>query len=772
MKNKLQNILFLVFLLSTISFTLSAQTVGLVLSGGGSKGLAHIGVIRALEENNIPIDYVVGTSIGAIVGGLYAIGLTPDEMEALFRDEKFVNYYKGQVPEGQYYFFKDVSDDASAFGLGLSKNDSVISLVLPTNLVATQPMDFGILEYFTQYSAGANNDFDCLFVPFRCVGSDIYNNREVVFRDGDLGSSIRASMTFPFYFKPIEIDSVLFFDGGIYNNFPIDVMRNEFNPDIMIGVSVTSYSNKPNPDDLLLQIENMIMGEKKEYDVPPEEGVTLNIDFENVSLLDFHRVDEFTTHGYESCLKIIDSLKVRILRNEDSLQLSEERKIYRERLPILEFDKVYFDGINKSQQKYLENSFKVKSEKLTIRQLESEYYKLISDYQIETATPLARYNDTTGFFDVIFNVRKKKRADVLFGAGFSNGNSNQAFLGFNYKILNRVSLLLKSNVYYGRLYSSLHLSARLDIPTRVPLALEMAGNVNRFDYFKGSTRLFSLDFKPPYIINFDNNTRLDLIAPIQRFSVMKLGYSTGYQSYNYFQVSNFLQNDTSDFTTFVYNSVHYSIVRDNLNYKQYANKGALNLFSFRYVKGTESNIPGSTTALDDDYKQDMSWMQFQMLSDSYNRVSKHFTLGVYAEILLTNKPLFRNYTSSLLSAPVFSPIPHSKTLFLNNYRAHSYAAVGLKPIIVFSDRFNLRLEVYAFLPYEKILRSEPYDRIYQPYFSESFSYLHFMGSASLVYITPFGPIALSANYYDTESLRTFFMVHFGYILFNKRGLDY
>lgn len=748
-----------------------SQTVGLVLSGGGSKGLAHIGVIRALEENNIPIDYVAGTSIGAIVGGLYAIGLSPDEMEDMFRDPRFLNYYRGQIPDDQFYYFKKSSSDASAFSLGFAKIDSSINIVLPTNIVATQPMDFGIMEYFSQYTAAANNDFDNLFVPYRCVASDVYNSREVVFKGGDLGQSIRASMTFPFYFKPVMIDSVLFFDGGIFNNFPIDVMRNEFSPDIMIGVSVTSYSEKPNPDDLMLQVENLIMGAKKEYEVPADEGITLVIDFSNVSLLDFHRLDEFSEKGYNECLAIIDTLKRRISRTMPLEDVQKRREEYKNKIPVFKIDQLFVEGIDKRSKDYILKSLKGKNEKLTVRQFESEYYKLIQDYQVEAATPIAKYNDTTGFFDVTLQIKKEKRANVLFGAGLSTGYSNTGFVGFNYKILDRMSYLFNSNIYFGRLYSSLHLSGRADFPFQVPLAMEVSANVNRFDFFKGNSRLFSLDFRPPYLVQSDNNTRIDLFTPLSRMSMAKLGYSGAYQSYDYFQISNFLQNDTADFTSFAFNTVHFSLIRNNHNYLDYANKGGKSLISVRYVSGKERNDPGSTTLLTDQYEVSHSWLQFNAVSDTYSRISKHLAIGVYAELMVTTKPLFRNYTSSLLSAPAFTPTPHSKTLFLPNYHANSFAAIGLKPVVILSERFNIRLEAYAFAPFEKILKEEPYDQVYMPYYSERFAYIHLMGSAGLVYHTPFGPVAFTVNYYDTDSRSTFFMLHFGYVVFNKRGMD-
>ncbi|NLA25190.1 MAG: patatin, partial [Bacteroidales bacterium] len=120
-----------------------SQSVGLVLSGGGAKGIAHIGVIKALEENNIPIDYIVGTSIGAIIGSMYACGYTTEEMTEMILADEFYNWSKGEIPEQFYYFYKKNNEHADMFGLKFRKRQSSLSLAIPTNLVANQPMDMG-----------------------------------------------------------------------------------------------------------------------------------------------------------------------------------------------------------------------------------------------------------------------------------------------------------------------------------------------------------------------------------------------------------------------------------------------------------------------------------------------------------------------------------------------------------------------------------------------------------------------------------------------------
>src|SRR6056297_2550095 len=230
---------FLIFFISClIAFNSTGQSVGLVLSGGGAKGMAHIGVIRVLEENNIPIDYIAGTSIGAIVGGLYAAGYSPDEMEALFRSDDFYFWSTGHIQKEYRYYFTRPEPDPSWLELRLEKKEDKIRLLPPTNIIPDEQMDFAFMELMASTTAACRNDFDSLMVPFFCVAADIYNNREVILRKGDLGDAIRASMTVPLYFKPIEINDTLMFDGGILNNFPHDIMKDIYNPDFIIGHKV------------------------------------------------------------------------------------------------------------------------------------------------------------------------------------------------------------------------------------------------------------------------------------------------------------------------------------------------------------------------------------------------------------------------------------------------------------------------------------------------------------------------------------------------------
>ena len=236
---------------------ISGQTVSLVLSGGGAKGLAHIGVIKALEENGIPISNVSGTSMGAIIGGLYSMGYSPDEMIALFKTRDFSNWSKGRIDNDLRYNINSFTNsDAENLSIGLSADKKGLKPKLFSSYIPTVGMDIAFEELCAQATAVSGGDFNRLFVPFRCNASDVVSKKMVYFRSGNLGLIIRASMTFPMYFKPIFVDSVLLFDGGIYNNFLWRESFQEFNPDFIIGSKVASNSKQPSDEDPLQQVES------------------------------------------------------------------------------------------------------------------------------------------------------------------------------------------------------------------------------------------------------------------------------------------------------------------------------------------------------------------------------------------------------------------------------------------------------------------------------------------------------------------------------------
>jgi len=207
--------------------------VGLVLGGGGARGAAHIGVLKELERLHIPVDTIVGTSMGAIVGGLYATGMTAAELEQLVGSVDWVGALSDE-PDREDLSFRRKQDDAQVpidFELGIRDKE----LVLPKGVIQGQKLDMLLREL--TLSASSINDFDRLPIPFRAIASDIERGEIWVMDSGDLAQSIRASMSVPGVFAPVRIGDRLLVDGGLVGNLAIDVMQ-EMGVDIIIAVDV------------------------------------------------------------------------------------------------------------------------------------------------------------------------------------------------------------------------------------------------------------------------------------------------------------------------------------------------------------------------------------------------------------------------------------------------------------------------------------------------------------------------------------------------------
>jgi NTE family protein len=149
--------------------------------------------------------------------------MSPDEMDKLARSKAFYEMAKGIINEDYKYYFKTTDADPSWITMRF-EIDSGIKTSLPVNIVSPYAMDIGLIEFMSQAIAAAGYNFDSLYVPFRCVAADVAAKKQVVFRDGDMCQAVRASFTYPLYMKPIKINGRLLFDGGIYNNFPSDVV--------------------------------------------------------------------------------------------------------------------------------------------------------------------------------------------------------------------------------------------------------------------------------------------------------------------------------------------------------------------------------------------------------------------------------------------------------------------------------------------------------------------------------------------------------------------
>lgn len=746
-----------------------AQKVGLVLSGGGAKGLTHIGIIRALEENNIPIDYITGTSMGAIIGSLYAMGYSPDDMEALLKSEDFKRWYSGEVEEKYMYYFKKNRPTPEFFNIRFSLKDSlhIKPQFLPSSVVNPIQMNLVFIDLYARATAASGGDFDKLFVPFRCVASDVYNKKQLVLKQGDLGDAVRASMSFPFVFKPIEIDSMLAYDGGIYNNFPTDVMREDFHPDIIIGSVVAANPTKPKENDLMSQIENMVM-QKTDYSLPDSAGILMTFKYNDVNLMDFQRIDELQKIGYDRTMSLMDSIKSRIHRrvNIDNLRL--RRLVYKSQYPELRFKNIYIDGANAHQQVYIKKEFHTSNDKeFTYEELKRGYFRLLSDNMISEIIPHAIYNPEDDTYDLHLKVKMEDDFSVRIGGNVSTTTSSQVYLGLTYQNLNYYSKEFTFDGQLGKIYNNAQLMAKVDFATTIPTSYRFIASISTFDYFK-KDKLFSKNNKPALNQKDERFMKLKVALPFLSSKRVEIGFSIAQIEDRYFQ------NNVIDFDKDKYDKSEYrlfggslSFNGSTLNSRQFPTQGAHEELIAQIFTGKERFRPGVDSESKKPSKEHHSWLQLSYMKEKYHRMAEKWTLGWYLKMLYASKNFSENYTATMMQASEFAPTAYSQLTYNEAFRANQYIAAGVRPIYRFNQMFHVRGEFYGFLPIFPIERNS----INKAYYGKAFSRFEYLGEVSVVCQLPFGAISAYVNHYSSPKREWNVGLTLGWQLFNYRFIE-
>lgn len=743
---------------------LPAQRIGVVLSGGGAVGLTHIGVLMALEDNGIPIDYITGSSMGALIGAMYASGISPAQMDSLFQSDLYQRMATGEVEPEYNYYFKQDAPDASMITLGLNV-DTTLQMSLPTNLRSPVLIDYEQMRTFAGAAAASGYNMDSLFVPFRCVASDITARKEVVFSKGDLALAVRASMSYPFYFKPILIDGHLMMDGGMYNNFPSDVMYSAFLPDYIIGSNVAYNAPPPQPDDLMSQLK-AIMTQPTNYVLPCEPGLIIEPKTK-VTLFDFASAKQAIADGYTSAMEHMPEIKAAVHRRIEKSQMEQARQRFREKCPPVVFGDITFTGLTKGQATYCERLLNKNNEPIGADALKAKYFRLYDDKNVSGLFPRAQYVPQRGNFNLNINVVRERRLEVMFGGLFSSRPVNMGMLAARYHLFGRTSSWLEGSTYFGKFYTSGQLRWRTDLSSRTPLYLEPVVTYNRWDHFSGFTSFFD-EVRPSYIVRKElwGGTNAGMALGTKGLLRFDVKYAQDRDSY--YQTSDFDAQDTADITEFKFATTGLTVERNSLNRKQQPNRGELLRLSLRYISGSENTLPGSLWTDRTAFRKHHNWVVLKGTLDKYFIPHGIFRFGLLAEGVYSTQPFFQNYTATTIQTPVFQPTPESRTYFLQNYRASQYLAGGVRTIVaVAKNKFDLRLEGYIFQPYKALERSG-YNAVDE---GNAISTRHYIASGSLIYQSPLGPVWFNTSYMDGLNQPWVWSLNLGYVIFSQNARE-
>lgn len=699
----------LMIILLSLSFPVSAQKVGLVLSGGGAKGMAHIGVIRALEENGIPIDYIAGTSMGAVIGSLYAMGYSPDEMEALIRSDDFNNWYLGTKDMDYQFYFKENPPTPSMISAQIAIKDSM-TVIRPmvNSVVDPLQMNLAFVDVFAGASAACNNDFNNLLVPFRAVASDVFNKNSIVLSKGDLGDAVRASMSFPFVFRPIRMDSIIAYDGGIYDNFPVDVMVRDFNPDFILGSVVAVSPGKPEitvPDDydLMGQVRSMIM-QKSDYSLDPKLGIKVEFNLSNVGLLDFQKIDEVSKMGYTNTMRLMDSIKSRVATRVDTMQISNRRKEFKKKIPELVFKEVDVNGVNRAQKRYIQKELKATDGTFDFEDFKSGYFKLLSDDAISEIIPGTEFSESDSTFKLNLNVKLDDHPTFSLGGGLSTSVSSQLYGSVSYNHIGDASESYLLEGQLGRSYNNAQFLTRIDMATQIPMSFSIQFAYNDMNYFRSEAFIFSSDkFLPALNKSEEYFVKLKMSRPF--LNNYKAVFSFGVAQHNDF----YSQSSNVDLRGFKYDCNRHNILGgsvtftgNTLNNYQYPTSGRSE--TIRAFIGTEDDLFKPMNEYSAEYHSlDRSWLQIMANLEHYIGMSYHFSLGTLLEAYYSSRNFSTNYQATMMQAGQFRPTVNSKFQYDPDFAANAYFAAGIKPIWVINSIFHIRTEAYMFQPFRPII---------------------------------------------------------------------
>ncbi len=524
-----------VFILSTIlllngySQTTSRPKVGLVLSGGGAKGFAHIGVLEVLEKEGIPIDYIVGTSIGSIMGGLYAIGYNSQQLKDFATQQKWIYLLSDRISREYINIYEKYDQDRYLVSFKLNADKGIS---LPAGVV----QGHNIMNTLCRLTAKFHevNDFDKFPIPFACVAADLATGKEVIIRKGFLAEAMFASMSLPTIFTPTEIDDKLVVDGGIVNNFPVDIAK-EMGADIIIGVDIQSKPlEKEEIGDIMDILGQMIsyMGFEKYESNKKLCNIIIepNIDGYGTTSFSNDAADTLIRRGKEVALTKIDEIKELLSKNNIPLQKVEREYSFNDEIALNNF---IVEGINETTVDFLldktsftfPNKYNFSSIDEGIKRLygsenfNKAYFKLLNSY--DKTLKLVVNEKISSSMNAGFNFNSTDKAAILLNFTLKNYFFNSTRFSFDANLSKSTvfgsSLLLNSKTLPEVDLSFLYKNFNMELFNQTDKISEadvryFSGSLSLFEVY-GSNYLFNLGLRGEYF-KFDPFFSEDLVDEV------------------------------------------------------------------------------------------------------------------------------------------------------------------------------------------------------------------------------------------------------------------
>lgn len=750
----------LLFLLSISTYARPAdrqQSVAVVLSGGGAKGVAHVGVLKVLEENNIPIDYICGTSIGAIVGGLYTMGWSPEKILNFMKDDDFMTWLTGIIEPNDQYLFRKFERDPNLLSVYF---DEKVNISFASSILPPTGLNLKMLQFTAQASELCKRDFDSLMVPYFSMGADVNNEEPLVFDTGRVGTAIRASMSIPLVFSPVKVGDRLIVDGGVQNNFPVDVAKEKFNPDVIIGSQVVTGNVKAREGDVISQIMALIM-RNANFTIPDSVGVLIKSDLQGLSVLAFEESANTYKIGYQNALDSLPRIKRLVHDRVDTSVVSAKRAAFEARKKPFVFGGIRVVHPNPEVQEYIASVFNP-TDSMDFATIEKKYYKLLEDEMVKTVVIRSDYDYEAQHFVLEIEPDMNDDGYTSIGHNISSNDVHQFYLAFGRNIFfSNTPILTNAAFSVGTFTSYAEAKARvyynLGVPFYSQLALQTMDNeFNR----NGGDMIYHL--QPENMAISSQGGEAMLGFPFSRQSVLRFEYSLSRMKAKYLQDRT---RDARDNSIFNQQRATLRLYANNLDNTLFPKYGSFFDLYASYKSANESfteankkqskNLPSN------------QWIELGVVLKHFTKQSNNFYSGLSFETRLSNKPDFITYHSNLALNPQFRPDNYSHSILNSSFNSQAYTSFGYHGIWRLGST-SLRNSSYLYLPLyvpQKVLNKEfDYYTVKQ---ENIFSKQYLYNMTSLIQETLVGPISFELATTYTDKFDFHFIFNFGFRIFKN-----
>ncbi len=766
----------------------AAQSVGVVMSGGGAKGLYHIGVLEALEESGVPIDYVAGTSIGAIVTALYAAGYSPDDMREIAMSGDLERWATGKIDSNLGSYFRRGStlrrgDQPLSYRFDPTANRVDTLEKMPRSIISTTQIDMATSKLFTPATTLSGGDFNNLMVPFFCVASDITAGDKVILDEGDLGQAVRASMAIPLAFKPIvRDDGHILYDGGIYDNFPWRPMREKFDPDLIVG-SVCGVDSWSNTNDLSVFDQAFLLAmNPSNYEID-ERGVVIRRNVPT-GILDFSNAEQIIQMGYDDTMAKIEQILAQI--DPSSLKegefYDERRAQFNSGAPQLIFDKYEIKGLNENQINYIDafmltsrrqrqrDNSEVKQREMEFDELQESLYRILSANEFTTNYPEISYNDANHRYLFEMSMENKPSIKVSLGGNISSTAYNQLYASVSYRTIDRIASDLFGELYVGAIYTTGRMGYRADFYRKSAMFVDILYNFEMNNLNHGSFGNITEVDNTLSIKSVDQYFSVGIGLPLRRRGLILFRTNVGTENFHYkdgvpTDISQIYNWGLFDRTRFNYLASKVELEMSTIDNPYFPTKGTfISALAMGLIGEEKSFAENSTAQTSTIVKDPHSWIGAKFTLRKYFNPTRnrYFALGVMLEGLYTNIPAMSSLTARQLIMPSYQPIAHSYTIFMPEYSAPRYAAVGVMPSIRLWRELYLGGEIHAMI-------RDKYNDTYRIRQGDGFS-IQYITQTSLSYNTKLGPMKLAMTKYNIENWDNLYLTfNFGFNIFAPKG---